>query len=182
MKSFRQFVNQHKFHTALREQEAAPPMGAVPPDPTSGSGETTNKFHFDALKKQFGMGDEEFEAAIEGGVIAMYQVPDFGWGFHPNPPVQATVENRGDGTYNVTFLLSQMPPNSFTLPYEDGERPTYYDGQIEDKTEVMTKEELSDAMTKPYSNMGMGGPPMGGGMDPMGGGPPAMGGPPGGII
>ena len=164
----------------LREAEAAPTAGAAPESPDSP--ETSNDQHFDALQKQLGIDSDEFQAAIEGGVVTLYKVPDFGWGFHPNPPIQASVEDRGDGTYNVTFMLSMMPKNSFTLPYVDKENPYYFKGNTGDRTEVMTQKELIGAMVPPYEGGGAAGAPMGG--DPMMGGgmDPMMGAPPGGMI
>ena len=149
----------------LRESEA---VGTAPDNPDSKS----NDQHFDALQKQLGIDPEEFTAAIEGGVVTLYKVPDFGWGFHPNPPIQASVEDRGDGTYNVKFMLSMLPKNSFTMPYSGNENPYYFQGNTNDKTEVMTKKDLIDAMVPPYEG---GGAAMG-----MGAGPTP--GPPGGMI
>ncbi len=178
MPRFRHFLKANDFPCKLREDEAAPPMGgdgAAPPVPGSG-GDTTNKYHFDFLKQNLGIDDDDFDAALEGGIQTLYQVPDYGWGFRVQPPVQAVIEDKGSGSYQVTFMLSQKKlanPKSFVLPYKSGDQPTYYEGPIEDKTVTMTREELADAMSKPFADGGA--PPMGGGM---GGGPPPMGGPP----
>lgn len=161
--------------------------GAPPPVPDSGGGDTTNKYHFDFLKQNLGIDDDDFDSALAGGIQTLYQVPDYGWGFKVQPPVQVTVQDKGSGSYEVTFLLTQKKlsnPKSFVLPYHSGDRPTYYEGPIEDKTVTMTREELSDAMSKPFAGGGappggmMGAPPMGGGMGAPGGAPPMGGAPP----
>ena len=84
---------------------------------------------------------------------------------------------------------------SFYLPYKKGERPIYYKGKVEDKTEIVGAEELQNMMVEPFKNMppggapmgggsSLGGSPMGGGMGgaPMGGGSPLGGSPMGGGI
>jgi len=174
-----------RFSYSLREEEAAPPMGggAPPANPDN----TTNKHHFASLQRELGIEDDDFDAAIESDVQTLYNVPDYGWGFRVQPPVQATVQKQEDGSYNVTFMLSVkklMNPKSFVYSYKDDENPLEYEGEIEDKTENMEGEELQNLMVKPYEGMGMGGPPgMGGpmgGMPPMGGAMPdgGMGGAP----
>lgn len=162
---------------------------APPPNPDN----TTNKHHFDFLQRELGIDDKEFDAAIESDVQTLYQVPDYGWGFRVQPPVQAMVEKQEDGSYNVTFMLSVkklMNPKSFVSSYSKDDNPLHYEGDIEDKTENMTGEELQNLMVKPYEGMaagGMGGPPgmmggppmgdpmMGGGMPPAGAPPMGMG-------
>lgn len=180
MQRFREFVRSTPCTFRLREEDAAPSASAeMPTDPKS----TTNKYHFDKLQDELDIDDEAMKGALEGPQT-LYKVPDYGWGFRVQPPVQATVEDKGDGTYNVTFLLKQANKRKMVLPYKQGERPTYYEGPVENKTVVMNKEELSDLIVPPYEaaasgGMGMGGPPMGG--DPMAGGmggAPPMGGPP----
>ncbi len=148
---------------------------------------TTNQHHFGSLERELNIDD--IDPAFEGDAVTLYQVPQFGWGFRVQPPVQVSIrkhseggEGEGEDLYEVTFMLDQINRKQVVLPYKDGETPTIYQGPIENKTEIMTQEQLSDAMVKPYEGMGamgggMGGP-MGGGMDPMGGG---MGAPPGGM-
>lgn len=161
MASFRSFIRAHDFPCSLREQDAPPPANPE---------NKTNKHHFDFLQQGLGIADKDFDAALEGSQT-LYQLPDYGWGFKVNPPVQVIIKHRSDGNYDVTFMLSQKKitnPKSFVLPYKQDEQPTYYEGPVEDKTEVMSQEELSNAMAKPLegggAQMGMGGmPPMGGG-------------------
>ena len=178
------------FDCSLREQEAAPVAGTE--SPAQGTPETTNKYHFDSLEREF---DIDIDPSLEGDAVTLYQVPQFGWGFRVQPPVQVSIskhseggEGQGEDLYEVTFLLDQINRRQVVLPYKDGETPTIYEGPIENKTEIMTQEQLSDAMVKPYEGMGMGmGMGMGGGMGMgmgmgmgggMGGG---MGAPPGGM-
>ena len=100
-----------------------------------------------------------------------------------------TVKEMGNGQYQVTFLLTQANKRKFVLPYKEGERPTYYEGPVEDKTVMMNQEELADLIVPPFEmvKQGLGAPPAGGGMggmppggappgNPMAGGMPPMGG------
>lgn len=159
--------------------------------PPSNPDTTTNSQHFDALKGQLGMEDADFDAALSTGSITIWNPQDFSskWGFVVSGSLQADVEKRPDGMYNVLFHLKDkklMMPKAFILPYKDGARPISYQGPIEDKTEVMTAEELQDAMVSPLEGGGMpaGGDPMAGGMGgamgaPLGGGASPMGTPAG---
>lgn len=175
MQRFREFVRAKPFAFRLREEDAAPTASApMPTDPDNG---TTNKYHFDKLQDELDIDDDAMKGAL-AGPQTLYKVPDYGWGFRVQPPVQATVEDKGNGTYNVTFLLKQASKRKMMLPYKQGQRPTYYEGPVENKTVMMNKEELADLIVPPYeaaasgAGGGMGGPPPMG--DPMGG----MGGPP----
>jgi hypothetical protein len=190
MGTFRDFIARQR----LFEAEAAPPQGN--PTPPSNPDNTTNKYHFDSLERTFGMDDEGMDAALSGNSITVWKVPNYysKWGFLVSGPVDVSISKRKDGNYDCKYQLrskKQMEPLSFYLPYKQGERPLYYKGQIEDKTELVTAEELQNMMVEPFKNMpagGMGGPPMGGappgGSPPMGvppmGGPPMGGAPPGG--
>lgn len=177
MQRFREFVKSKPFTFCLREEDAAPTASApMPTNPDT----TTNKYHFDKLQDELDIDDDAMKGALEGPQT-LYKIPDYGWGFRVQPPVQATVKDKGNGTYDVTFLLAQANKRKMFLPYKQGQRPTYYEGPVENKTVMMNKEELSDLIVPPYESVpsgGMGGPPMG---DPMGGGmgapPPGMGGP-----
>lgn len=180
MKRFREFVRSDPFTFRLREEDTAPTASA--PMPTNPDNETTNQYHFDKLQDEFDIDDEAMTGALEGPQT-LYKVPDYGWGFRVQPPVQATVKDKGNGTYDVTFLLAQANKRKMMLPYKEGERPTYYEGPVENKTVMMNKEELADLIVPPYQAAasgagGMGGPPPMGG--PMGGPPPGAGGPLGG--
>jgi len=183
MQRFREFVRSTPFVFRLREEDAAPTASA--PMPTDPDNTTTNKYHFDKLQDELDIDDDAMKGALEGPQT-LYKVPDYGWGFRVQPPVQATVKDKGNGTYDVTFLLAQANKRKMMLPYKQGERPTYYEGPVENKTVMMNKEELSDLIVPPYeaaaAGGGMGGPPPMG--DPMGGGmggpPPGAGGPLGG--
>lgn len=184
MKRFREFIRSQPFVCQLREEEAAPT--ASPESPKDPEQSKTNKFHFDYLQQELGIGDEEFKSALEGGIQTLYKVPEYGWGFRVQPPVQATIIDKGNDQYQVTFMLKQKKltnPKSFVLPYSQGQRPTYFEGDIEDKTVMMNKEELADLIVPPYeaAASGMGGmPPAGGGMPPgappggMAGAPPPL--------
>ena len=168
-------------------------MGGAPTPPSNPDSGKTNKNHFSFLKRQAGIADGDFDAAISSGIITIWNSPDYAskWGFNVTPPVQAHVEKRDDGSYDVTFLLSQMKamnPHLFYYAHGQGQDTINYDGPVEDQTEVMTEEELQDAMVKPLAGgggapggmPGMGGPPGApGGAPPMGGAPggaPPMGG------
>lgn len=184
MRRFREFVRTQPFKISLREEEAAPTPTAAPPS----SPETTNTYHFDSLQRELGIDDAAFKGALEGGIHTLYKVPEYGWGFRVQPPIQAMVKDKGSDQYEVTFMLTQkklMNPKSFVYPYSTGHRPHYYEGEVEDKTETMNKEELADLIVPPLESGGMGGgmggmmgpPGMGGPMGapmggPMGGGPP----------
>jgi len=184
MQRFREFVKSKPIRFSLREEDAAPtPSAPVPTNPDSGGDQKTNKYHFDKLQDELNIDDDAFKGAMEGGVQTLYKVPDYGWGFRVQPPVQASVKDKGTGQYEVTFLLNQASKRKMVLPYKQGQRPTYYEGPVENKTVMMNKEELADLMVPPYEAAasgagGAGAPPMGG--DPMAGGAPPMGGPPGG--
>lgn len=175
MRTFRQFIGQQRVSWSLIEQEAAPPMGT--PEAPGAPGETTNKYHFDALGREMGMEDDDLNTGLEDGVVTIWNVPKYGWGFRVRPPVQAQVQKQEDGSYSVTFMLTQkklMDPKSFYFGYKQGQNPLYYEGDVEDKTETMTPEELQDAIVKPLEG---GGAPPGGPMGGMPGmGPPGMGG------
>lgn len=141
--SFRQFMNN------FCEAEAAPSIGANPPE------EKDNSHHFDFLKRQLGIGDDEFDAIISSGEITIYKMPDYSkkWGFLVNPPVNAFVEKQENGNFYVYFMLKNkktMSPKSFFLPYKEGESPIYYQGPVEDKTEIMNERDLQDCISKPY--------------------------------
>ena len=135
------------------------------------------------MQDELDIDDDAMKGAIEGGVQTLYKIPDYGWGFRVQPPVQAMVKDKGNDQYDVTFMLDQASKRKMFLPYKDGQRPTYYEGPVENKTVMMNKEELADLIVPPYEaakaagGMGMGGPPMGGPM-PAGGGPLAGGVPP----
>jgi hypothetical protein len=180
MRRFREFVR-------LSEEEAAPVPSAGPPPTPGSSGSTTNKYHFDAMQRELGIDDKAFKGAIEGGIQTLYKVPDYGWGFRVQPPVQATIKDKGNGQYDVTFMLAQkklMNPKSFLQPYQQGQRPNYYEGPVEDKTEPMNQEELADLLAPAYQGAGMGGgmggaPPIG--MPGMPAGGPPMAPPAGGM-
>lgn len=180
MTRFRHYVRLNPFRITLREDEAAP-AGGTPESPDNPSN-TTNKYHFDALKQQLGIEDDELQAALESDSVQLWKCPDFSskWGFMVVGPVNASLQERPDGSFNVTFQLRQKRQMSgsraFIRPYEQGQRPMYYEGPVDDKMEIMRKEELADLMTAPLAH---GGAPMGGGMGGMGGAP--MGGMPGGM-
>lgn len=188
MDRFRKFLMSSKpVHFRLREDDMAPtPTADMPSNPDGG---TTNKYHFDYLQQELGMDDDAFKGAMEGGVQTLYKIPEYGWGFRVQPPVQATVVDNGNDQYEVTFMLTQKKltnPKSFVLPYKTGQRPVYYEGPVEDKTVMMNKEELADLVVPPYESggmPGMGGMPPGGGAPggappggPLAGGMPPMGG------
>lgn len=182
---FREFVRTTAFR--LTEDEAAPAMGSAPSAPTDPQ-KTNNAHHFDMLKGQLGMEDDDFDNAMETQSVTLWLPQDYSkkWGFEVAGSTQATVKKRSDGNYDVTFQLKEkklMLPKSFILPYKKGESPINYEGDVDEKTVVMTAEELQNAMTTPFQagnfqppSGGMGGP--GGGMGAPQGGP--MGGPPGG--
>ena len=175
MLRFREFVKAKPFNFRLREEDAAPtPSAPVPTDP-QGGGTKTNKYHSDKLQDELDIDDQAMKTAF-AGPQTLYKVPDYGWGFRVQPPVQALVKEDGNGQYKVTFMLEQSNKRKMMLPYKDGQRPTYNEGPVENNTVMMNKEELADLMVPPYEaaaagagGMG-GGPPMGG--DPMGGGAP----------
>ena len=164
--TFKQFMKANDFFCSFLEQDAAPVMGGSSGAPENPDNKTTNKHHFDQLQQQFGIGDEELQAALEGGTIPIFQVPDYSdkWGFLVVGPCSTTLEMRKDGNFEVTFQLVQkklMDPKSFIFPYKKGQRPLRYEGKIEDKVEIMNPEEIQDLMTLPYSQSPQA-PPFGG--------------------
>lgn len=180
---FREFINQYPFVVSIFKEEAAPAMG-TDNAPPSNPDNKNNDQHFDAMKGQLGMEDDDFDAALSSGSITIWMPRDFSekWGFVVSGVLQADVNKRPDGMYDVLFHLKDkklMMPKAFILPYKQGQRPINYNGPVEDKTEVMTPEELQDAMAKPLEGGGMaagGGDPMGGMGMPSAGGTPPMGG------
>jgi hypothetical protein len=192
MGSFRDFVVQYHFF----EAEAAPPQGN--PTPPDNPDNKTNKYHFDSLERNFGMDPEGLDAGLSGNSITVWKVPNYHskWGFLVSGPVDISIKKRQDGNYDCKYQLQakkQMEPMSFYLPYKQGQRPIYYKGEVKDRIEVVTPEELQNMMGEPYKNMPAGGmgspmggappggaPPMGGMGSPMGGaspgGTPPMGG------
>lgn len=177
MKRFREFVNSQPVVFRLREEDAAQTPSA--PSPDNPDSTTTNKYHFDKLQDELDIDDAAMKGAIEGGVQTLYKVPDYGWGFRVQPPVQATVKQIGDGQYKVTFLLTQASRRKMVLPYKQGQTPLRYDGPIENKTVMMNKEELADLIVPPYEAAAGGAAGMGGGppMGPPGAAPPGAGSP-----
>lgn len=188
--SFRYFIESTGLFS-LRESEAAPSMNSSPPVPNNPdkSDSKTNSHHWDSLKRQFGIDDKAFDAVITQGILDIWRVPDYSekWGFLVNGTCSARVEKLPSDSYKVTFMLKvkkAQRPFDFFLPYNQGSngKLNYYDGPVEDKTEIMSREELQDAMAEPWRKsgsapqMGQSGPPVGGP-----GGMPPIGGPMGGI-
>lgn len=161
--TFRHFMKTNDFLCSIYEQDAAPAAGAAPASPENpDTQKSTNKYHFDQIQQQFGIGDEELQAALEGGTIPVFKVPDYSdkWGYLVIGPCSATVKSRNDGNYEVTFQLVQkklMSPKAFIQPYKKGERPLRYDGEIKDEMEIMTSEELQDLMAVAFGQSGSAG-------------------------
>lgn len=170
MFTFKQFIEHNNFVCSLFEQDAAPP-GSVPAAPQNPDNKTTNNYHLDFLQRQLDIDDDSLKAALEGNAMPVFQVPDYSrsWGFLVTKPCTATVEERPDGNFNITFQLDKLGRKSFIKPYQKGENPEAYMGEIENKTEIITREELQNILVKPYASMagGAGAPPS---MPP--GGPP----------
>lgn len=149
--TFKDFICRHDFPCSLTEQEAAP-SGEIAKQPENP--ETTNKHHFSFLKRELGIDDDSFDAAMEGNSIPVFKVPNYSekWGFLVVGPCTAVVERSSGDNYLITYQLEDkhlMEPQSFIYPYKKGERPIVYKGNIEDKTETITHEELQDIMAKP---------------------------------
>jgi|LakMenE01Jun11ns_1017448.scaffolds.fasta_scaffold9891577_2 hypothetical protein len=171
-RTFRQFIQSNDFNCSFFEQDAAPPMGAAPTSPENPDSKNNNN-HFDQLKQQFGMDDDDFDAALQGGTIQVFKVPDYSkeWGYLVVGPCSATVMPSNDGNYQVTFQLMQkklLSPKSFIYPYKKGQTPVRYEGKVKDETVFMKAEELQDIMALGFQ-AGGGAAPMGGGMPPLGG-------------
>jgi hypothetical protein len=154
--TFRQFINLNDFPCSLLEQDAAPTMGAAPQAPDNPDNKPTNKHHFDFLKRQLGIGDNEMTSAIESTPIQVFKVPDYSnkWGYLVVGDCTAIASKRSDGNYDVTFQLFQkhiMNPNAFILSYKKGENPIIYKGDVEDETEIVTEEELQDMVSTPLA-------------------------------
>lgn len=168
-RTFREFVRPQLFPRMFREDEAAPATGSGASAPSNPDSKGSSKDHFGALQRQFGIEDGAMKAAIEGDSIELWQCPDYSasWGFTVNGPVTASVEQVSENSYKVTFHLKQkklMSPKDFYVPKGNAKALTYYAGPVEDKTQVMTQEELAGLMTAPFANTGAAGgmPPMGG--------------------
>jgi hypothetical protein len=155
--TFRQFIENSNFSFSMFEQEAVPALGGAPESPANPDNiKTTNKHHFDFLKRQFGIGDEDFADAIEAVPIQVFKVPDYSnkWGFLVIGDCGALATQRDDGNWDVNFMLSQkqlMNPNAFIFPYEKNETPVVYKGKVEDKKEIVTDEELQDMVGGPLA-------------------------------
>lgn len=148
--TFKDFICRHNFSCSLIEQESAP-SGETAKQPDNPR--TTNKHHFSFLKKELGIDDDSFDAAMEGNSIPVFKVPDYSkkWGFLVIGPCTATVEKRSDGNYLITYQLLDkhlMDPHSFIYPYKKGENPMIYNGDVEDKTETISAEEFQDILAK----------------------------------
>lgn len=156
MTTFKEFINQFDFECFFKEQEGAPTAGATPESPADPSKNITNKHHFNLLKKELGIGDSSFKSALEADSATIYRVPRYKhWGFWVVGPCTGTIKQRDDGKYDINYQLkikSLMEPKSFILPYESGEKPIIYQGEIEDKTEVATSEELQDIIASPIQS------------------------------
>jgi hypothetical protein len=157
--TFRHFLKLNDFSCSLFEQDAAPSIGASPPAPVNPDNKPTNKHHFDFLKRQLGIGDDEMDSAIESTPIQVFKIPDYSdkWGYLVVGDCTAIASKRSDGNYDVTFQLFQkhiMSPNAFILPYKKGENPIVYKGDVEDETETVTEEELEDMVAAPFSAAG----------------------------
>ena len=167
--SFRHFIRANDFSCSLSEEEAAPAMGSDPANPSDPNKTTTNKHHFDFLKRQFGINDDDFVDAIEAVPVQIFKVPDYSdkWGFLVIGDCEAGATQRDDGNWQLTFMLSQkhsMNPNAFILPYRKGENPIIYKGKVEDKTEIVSEEELQDMIggpLAPLTGLPSAPPPMG---------------------
>ena len=178
MDTFRRFMKSQTFDISLKEIEAAPAAGmASPPQGSS----TTNKHHFDSLERELDIDD--IKPALEGSPVTLYQLLRFDWPFRTESPVEVSVEEKtpsddgeGNGFYEVTYFLTKINKHKFVHPYKDGVPVYAYQGEITDRTEVITQEELSNGMVPPLEQGGGAGgmaPPMGGA--PMGGAPPMPG-------
>lgn len=164
--TFRQFIEKTNFSCSLLEQENAPSMGGAPEAPQNPNNKTTNKHHFSYLKRQFGISDEDLVDSIESVPIQLFKVPDYAdkWGFLVVGDCGALATQRDDGNWDVNFMLSQkylMNPNAFILPYSKNETPIVYKGEVEDKTEIVTDEELQDMTGGPFAPLSASAPPMG---------------------
>lgn len=154
--TFRQFIEASNFSFSMFEQEAVPALGGAPESPTNPDNKTTNKHHFDFLKRQFGISDEDLVDAIEAVPIQVFKVPDYSdkWGFLVVGDCEALATQRDDGNWDVNFMLSQkqlMNPNAFIFPYGKNETPVIYRGRVEDQKETVTDEELQDMIGGPFA-------------------------------
>lgn len=166
MLTFKEFIKNNNFVCSLLEQDAAPTAGAAPESPANP--QTTNSNHFSFLKRQLGINSKDLDSALEGNSMPIFQVPDYSdkWGFLVGGTCTAIIKKRSDDNYDVTFQLEDkylMEPESFIKPYKKGDNPIAYQGKIENKTEIVTKDELQDMMAKPFAPAAAAPPaPMGG--------------------
>ena len=168
---FRDFMIKQPFVVSIYEDEAAPAMGVDNSPPSDPSNSSNSDNHFDAFKRVGGMGDDDFDAAMDTSNITIYPSLDYAnkWGFIASGPVNCSLEKRPDGMYDVLFHLNDkklLDPQSFFFPYKEGQRPIPYKGPVQDQKEVMSANELQNLMTKPLE---AGGAAAAGGAPPMGG-------------
>lgn len=173
---FREFVNAKPFCIKM-EQEAAP-SGVSPTSPSNPDSGKTDKYHFDAMKMQMGIDDDDFDAALEDSVVSLYPPKEFvksRWNMSIIGMVPAKVSKRSDGNYDVTFMLDtkkSMQPKSFFMPDQTKTKKDAYDSKVIEKKEILNPEELQGMMTPAYRGGGQiqagGGAPIGGG-SPLGG-------------
>lgn len=157
MTTFKEFINQFNLNFSIKEQDSAPVAGSLPEVPEDPSKNLTNKHHFSVLKRELGIKDSSFKSALESDPMTVYNVPRYRhWGFWVIGPCTAIITQRDDGKYDIEYQLktkSLMEPNNFILPYKNGDNPIVYQGNIENKTEVATSEELQDIVASPVQSV-----------------------------
>lgn len=118
--------------------------------------EKTNAYFPDFFGREFSVKQRDFEAALEGDALTLYgdKIPDFGWPFRVAGNIHVFIEKIDDNLYKVTFPLKQLyrdNPYLFYHRWQEGQRPMYWQGPVEDKVETMTKEQLLDAWVEPFA-------------------------------
>lgn len=152
------------FKTFIEQDAGASPMSGMG-DTQSGAGDTHN-----AVKKYssyaLDMDQDEFLTGEQGNVFVLFRPYKFKrWGFVAEPPIPVTIMpiEGSPGMNKVTFQLSlQRPAKQGHLFYKPNETPIKYKGPREDKTEIMSDQEVDDMRAQyatPQPGMSQGMPP-----------------------
>jgi hypothetical protein len=149
-----------RFKTFIEQDAGSPPPSGMGDDQTPNIHNAVKKYSSDALD----MDPDEYQVGEQGNVFTLYRPYKFDkWGFLVRPPIQVEVtpKSGSPGMNDVTFKLSLKKRIHFYLPYGPNDTPIMYKGPIEDKTEIMSDQEVDDMRAQYASSQQQGGMPQG---------------------